>query len=130
MPNRRTILAAASCALLWAGLAAAEPAPARFDQASFDAALADGRAMLVEISAPWCPTCRAQKAVLADLLQGSRFDGLVHLDVDFDTQKDVVRALGARQQSTLIVYAGGSEIRRVVGETRPEEIEALLDAAF
>lgn len=103
---------------------------APFEQAAYDAAMADGQPMLIEISAPWCPTCRAQKAVLDELLVDPKFASLVHLDVDFDSRKDVVRALGAQMQSTLIVYSGGAEVARAVGEVRPDKIAALLDAAY
>lgn len=127
-PTRRLALALLACAALAPLSASAEAA--RFEQSAFDAALQSGAPMLVEVSAPWCPTCRAQKAVLADLLPDARYAGLVHLDVDFDSQKDVVRALDARQQSTLIVYTGGKEVGRVVGETDPEAIAALVGAAF
>ena len=37
---------------------------------------------------------------------------LTVFDIDFDTQKDAVRAFGARMQSTLIVFKGGVEVGR------------------
>jgi thiol-disulfide isomerase/thioredoxin len=131
--DRRRLLSLSAVALA-ASLApivrADVPKSAPFDAATFDAALAAGKPMLVEISASWCPTCRAQKAVFAELLQEPRFADLLILEVDFDTRKDVVRALGARRQSTLILYAGGQEVARSVGETWPDRLEALLDQAF
>lgn len=132
MRGRRMFIALA--ALAWTAVLAPThlraDAAAPFEQAAYDAALAGGQPMLVEISAPWCPTCRAQKAVLAELLIDPKFADLVHLDVDFDTNKDVVRALGAQMQSTLIVYSGGAEVGRAVGEVRPDMIAALVDAAY
>jgi hypothetical protein len=50
--------------------------------------------------------------------------------VDFDSRKDVMRALGAQRHSTLIVYAGGAEFGRSVGDTRRDGIEALLASAL
>jgi hypothetical protein len=50
--------------------------------------------------------------------------------VDFDEQKDDVRALKAQRQSTLIVYKGETEKGRSVGDTDPASIEALLDSAL
>ena len=35
-----------------------------FDCAGFDVAEAAGRAIAVDISAPWCPTCAAQKPTI------------------------------------------------------------------
>ncbi len=41
-----------------------------FTQAEFSAAQKDGKPILVDIFAPWCPTCRAQKPILEVLLGG------------------------------------------------------------
>ncbi len=47
--------------------------------------------------------------------------------VDFDSQKDVVKAFGARMQSTLITFKGSQETGRSVGDTNPSSIAVLLD---
>ena len=101
-----------------------------FTQAEFSAAQKDGKSILVDIFAPWCPTCRAQKPILEELTAKPEFKDLVVLVVDFDHQTDDVRALKAQQQSTLIVYKGAEEIARTVGETNPGNIEALLKGAL
>ena len=85
---------------------AAEVEP--FTPAAFDAAKAAGRSILVDVSAPWCPTCKAQHPILSGLEAEPRFKDLVVLAVDFDSQKDVLRSLGVRMQSTLIAFKGGS----------------------
>ena len=98
------------------------------------AALADaqkaGKSVLVEVSAPWCPTCKAQKAAFAEIDKTGRFNSIVRFEVDFDTQKDDLRTLRADRQSTLIVFKGDKEVGRVVGETKREAIEALLAKAL
>ena len=130
MLDRRSLIAILAAAPLLASPAlAAAPAARPFDKAAYDAALAAGRPMLVEITAPWCPTCRAQKQVMGKLLTEPRFADLLILEIDFDSQKQLVRAFGARMQSTLIVYSGGKEVGRSVGETDPGRIEALLASA-
>lgn len=97
-----------------------------FTPAALAEAQKSGAAVLVDIFAPWCPTCAAQNVVLDQLRSDDRFKNFVRLRVDFDNQKDAVRALGANSQSTLIVYKGEREVGRLVGETSPEAIEALL----
>ena len=55
---------------------------------------------------------------------------MVVFKVDFDSQKDALRALNAQRQSTLIVFKGEKETGRSVGDTNPGSIEALLDSAL
>src|SRR5260221_13735349 len=98
-----------------------------YDAKSFAAAQAAGRSILVEIHAPWCPTCKAQAPILGDLEKQEKFRKLIVFRVDFDSQKDAVRAFGARVQSTLITFKGSQESGRSVGDTNPSSISALLD---
>lgn len=100
---------------------------APFTEPAFKSAQADGRPILVDISATWCPTCAQQKPIIDSLAATPEFATLLILHVDFDTQKDVVRAMGARMQSTLIVFHGAALKGVSVGDTDPGSIKALLD---
>jgi thioredoxin 1 len=107
---------------------AAQPVAAQpFAQEAFEAAQTAGKPILVEVSAPWCPICRTQKPILAKLGTDPRFKDLVLFEVDFDSQKALLRRFDARQQSTLIAFKGRQEVGRSVGETQPEWIESLLE---
>ncbi len=101
-----------------------------FKAADFDKAKASGKAVLVEVTAPWCPTCKAQKPILSDLKAQPRFKDLVAYEVDFDSQKDALRLLNVQNQSTLIVFKGGKEVGRSTGETSRAAIEGLLAKAL
>jgi thiol-disulfide isomerase/thioredoxin len=100
-----------------------------FSQAGFEAAQAEGKAVVIEISASWCPTCKAQKPIIEELSSREAFKDVVVLTVDFDAQKDVVRGLGANMQSTLIAFKGKTEVDRSVGVTDPAAIEAMFGKA-
>ena len=97
-----------------------------FDQASFAAAQAKGERILVDISATWCPTCKAQKPIISSLADSPVNSDLVIFDVDFDSQKPVVRAFGAQMQSTLIAFKGKAETARSVGDTDPASLAQLI----
>ena len=97
-----------------------------YSAAGFAAAQKAGKSILVEIQAPWCPTCRAQAPILSQLESAPKYVGLVVFHVDFDSQKDAVRGFGARMQSTLIAFKGQTETGRSVGDTKPDSIAALL----
>jgi thioredoxin 1 len=127
MLNRRDLLGviALSTALSLDFVAsAADRLP--FDQAAFEAAQAAGKPILIEVSAPWCPICKAQAPILAQLKSEPRFKNLVSFNVDFDSQKDLLRKFNVQKQSTLIVFKGKQETGRSTGVTDPGAIELLL----
>ena len=130
MISRRHVLAAVS---LVAGLAIA-PAfagmRASFTPAGLEAAQKAGKSILVEVHAPWCPVCKSQTSVLSKLEADPRFANLAVFRVDFDSQKDALKALGVQKQSTLIVYKGASEKGRSTGATDPMSIEELLEKSL
>ena len=105
---------------------AAGNAPQPYTQAAFDAAQAAGKPILVDTYATWCDVCARQMPILDKLREEPRYKDLVTFKVNFDTQKDVMRKLNARVQSTLICYRGTREVGRSVGETQPEWIDDLV----
>jgi len=131
MISGRSLLLAivASVALLGAlPASAAEWKP--FDAAAFAQAQKDGKPILVDIFAAWCPVCRAQNPILTQLTREPKFDDMVVFKIDFDDQKDAVRAVKATSQSTLIVYKGETEKQRSVGDINAASIGAMLDQAL
>jgi thiol-disulfide isomerase/thioredoxin len=111
-------------------LVAAAPAlakePVTWDEAAFEAAKAAGKPILLEIHAVWCPTCKAQAPILGELTSESKYADLKVFKIDFDTQKDLLKKLNVRTQSTLIVYKTGAEVGRSVGDTNRDSIAELL----
>ena len=101
-----------------------------FTAEAFAAAQKDGKPILVDISAPWCPVCRAQKPILEELTLDPKFRDMMVFVIDFDTQKDDVRALKATSQSTLIAFKGDKETARSAGDTSMQSIEILMKSAL
>jgi thiol-disulfide isomerase/thioredoxin len=128
--NRRAFLQVATFAATIAFQPGARAAHAGFDQRAFDAAQADGKPILVHVTAPWCPTCKAQAPILSRLESEMRFKDMVTFNIDFDTQKDLLRKFGVRTQSTIIVFKGRQEAGRSTGVTDPAAIEQLLAKAI
>lgn len=133
MIRRRTFAFAALGAVLFAGPLlsiawAATAAP--FSSEAFQKAQAAGKPILIEIHASWCPTCKAQAPILAELTAQPKFKDMAVFRVDFDSQKADVKHFRAQMQSTLIVFKGANEVGRSVGETRRDPIAALLDKSL
>lgn len=129
MISRRAV-AALSLAVLAAASLPTMAASTKYTPDALAAAQKSGKPVLVEVSAPWCPTCKAQKAVFAELDKVEKYKAFQKIEVDFDSQKDALKALSAKMQSTLIVFKGDKEVGRLVGETKREAIEALLSKAL
>jgi thioredoxin 1 len=131
MTRRHGLTAAlAMIVALWCAPFAFAATTGPFDQAAFTAAQDAGKPILVHVTAPWCPTCKAQAPILSRLQGEPRFDQLVVFNIDFDSQKDLLRKFKVTMQSTLIVFKGKQETGRSTGVTDPGSIEALLTKAL
>jgi thioredoxin-like negative regulator of GroEL len=126
MFTRRSLIAAAILVATVASPALAS-GPQAYNPKAFAEAQKSGKPILIAVHASWCPTCHAQSPILNDLASAPKFKNLVYFIVDYDRQKDVVRQLGVRTQSTLIAFKGEREQARSAGDTNKASIAALLD---
>jgi thioredoxin 1 len=127
MHSRRSVLFATVAAVSALAAPAFAAETKTFDPESFAAAEQAGKPILVAIHASWCPTCKAQKPIISELMAEPKFKNLVYFVVDFDSQKEAVKYFGARMQSTLITFKGATETGRSVGDTEASSIAALLN---
>lgn len=88
-----------------------------------------GKPVVVIFHADWCPTCKVQQQTLETLKKESGLD-LTVLVADYDKEKDLRRAHKVRSQSTLVAFKGDKETGRIVGDTAPDKIRALLKTAL
>ena len=124
----RTAAAAAACAVALSQSAIAfDTKP--YDASAFKVAQDAGKPILIDVFAPWCPTCKAQHKVLESLKDKPDYAALAVFQVDFDTQTDALKAFKVNQQSTLIAFKGANETGRSIGATKPDVIEALIASA-
>lgn len=131
MLNRRHLLAGLSLTLvLISGVPAGAMERKPFDAKAFAAERAAGRPILIEVSAVWCPICKVQKPILSNLATKAKFKEVTLFEIDFDTQKDLLRTFKVQKQSTLIAFKGTQEVARSTGDTNATSIEALLDKSI
>jgi thiol-disulfide isomerase/thioredoxin len=128
--HRRSLFAAAFAlaAIAFSPASAQERWP--FEMKSFQQAQAQGKPILIEVFAPWCPTCRQQNPIIAELSKKPEFKNLEIFTLDFDNQKDALKALRVSRQSTLITFKGATETGRAVAITDRKAIEDLMRLAL
>lgn len=101
-----------------------------FEQSNFDQLLKQTKPVVLHIHADWCPTCKAQQAVLDELMTMPEFKDLPVLRANFDKETKLLRTYKVRNQSTFIVFKKGKEVARSTGETDKTRIAELLKKAL
>lgn len=131
--NRRTFLAStAAVTLLPLALHATEPL--LYTPGSAEAAMDEGKIVLLDFWASWCSTCAAQERVLAALKAGNPTyeEKIVFYKVDWDlyAKDSLAKDLRIPRRSTLVLLKGREELGRIVAGTSKADIQALLDLAL
>ncbi len=81
--------------------------------------------ILVDFTAAWCPPCRMIAPHL-EALDADR-DDLTVVQVDVDTEQGVAARYGILSMPTLVLFAGGRELGRIVGAQPRRRLEMQLD---
>jgi thioredoxin 1 len=135
--NRMTRLASSLAAASVLGLAGASYAgqiadpmkasndPKPFTREAFDAAAAEGKTILVDFHAPWCPICRAQEPKVKSRLNGD-FKHVVAFKVDYDSNVPLRKEMNVAKQSTLILFQGSKELARLSYTSEDKAIDELF----
>jgi len=97
-----------------------------YTQAGFDQLASEGKPVVLAIHANWCPTCKAQKPIIDDLMGQAAYRDVTTLTIDFDAEKPLLKKYRVSVQSTLIGFKGRREVARSVGDTTRAGIETLV----
>ena len=97
-----------------------------FDQAAFAAAQAQGRPILLDVHAWWCPVCASQNHTIKQTVMSRAYDKLIIFRINYDKQKPIWQSFGVRKQATLIGFRGRQEVGRIQYMTNKDKINALL----
>ena len=83
------------------------------------------RATLVQFSSAFCQPCRATRVVLADV--AAMVPGVVHVEVDAESNLDMVRRLDVTRTPTVLVLDAAGQVRaRATGTPRRADVIAAV----
>lgn len=86
------------------------------------------RATLLQFSSAFCAPCRATKRVLGEVAELT--PGVAHVEVDAESNLDLVRRLSILKTPTTLVLDGhGREVLRAAGQPRKAEVLSALGEA-
>lgn len=74
--------------------------------------------------------CKKQQPIVDRLSKDPQFANVTVFTIDFDSGKEHLRRLKVNQQGTLIAFTGKTEKRRSVGETDPDALRKVFEAAL
>jgi hypothetical protein len=63
-------------------------------------------------------------------MKDPEFKNVTFYQLEFDTQKDLLKTLKVRSQSTIIVFKGGKEVARATGDTKEAALSKLAKQAI
>ena len=98
-----------------------------FSQAEYDRALKQGKTLVVDFHADWCPTCKTQAPLLNEIVNMPGYENVVALKANYDTEKDLKKSLKVSKQSTIVVFKAGQEVARQAGQTDKAALKKLID---
>jgi thiol-disulfide isomerase/thioredoxin len=89
-----------------------------------------GKSAVISVHADWCPTCKSQDKILINFIKDPAYKNVTFYQLEFDTQKDLLKTLKTNTQSTIIVFKGGKEVARATGDTKEEALSKLTKQAI
>ena len=98
-----------------------------FDASALAVAQAEGRPVLLDVSAWWCPVCASQNSTIKQTVGAAAYTKLIIFHIDYDRQEAVWKGYGVVKQATLIGFKGKREVGRLEFVTDKSQIKSLLD---
>jgi thiol:disulfide interchange protein len=89
-------------------------------------AQAAGKPVAVHFHAEWCSTCKAQERAFREIRNDPELKDITLMVADYDTERDLKKAMNVRSQSVIVVFKGTRETARLGGDTKPARIKAAL----
>jgi thioredoxin 1 len=101
-----------------------------FTQAEFDKAVTNGKSVVVEFHADWCPTCKQQAPIVKEIAADPAYKNFVFLTADYDKEVELKKKHKVTKQSTFVVFKGGKEVARSTGQTAKADIAGTFAKAM
>ena len=95
-----------------------------FSTEIFEQAKASGKTVVVNSYEIWCGTCSEQTKILNQAEK--EFKNIIFLSYEQSKNKDIAQLLGVKFWTTIVVYKGGNEFSRIVGQTNKETIYSAI----
>lgn len=104
-----------------------------FSPDAVKAELAAGKTVLLDFTASWCPSCRAQgRTIKALRAENPAYDkAITFMDVDWDTygKSALAKTYGVRSRGSLVILRGDKVLVKTDTHSTKDALRAMLDKA-
>ncbi len=97
-----------------------------YDAEKFEARMARGEPILIEIYASWCPTCLLQHRAFETLNEEGRTPTIRAIRVDFDRDEEFRKSLGINYTGALLLFNNGKRVTEVAGLITADQLADFL----
>lgn len=94
------------------------------DTEACQAAIGNGKFVLVDFWATWCGPCRSLKPVVAEL--ATRHPALTVLEVDIEANGDLADEFAVQSVPSLLLFKAGACVDRRIGKVPFVELERMV----
>ena len=91
----------------------------------FEKAKASGKTVVVNSYEVWCGTCGVQTKILNQAEK--KFKEIIFLSYEQSKNEDIAKKLNIDFWTTIVVYKGGKEIYRIIGQTDKKTIYSAIE---
>ena len=96
-----------------------------FSTKIFEKAKPDGRTIVVNSYEKWCGTCGVQTKILNQAKK--KFKEIIFLSYEQSKNEDIAKKLNIDFWTTIVVYKGGKEVTRIIGQTDKKTIYSAIE---
>ena len=96
-----------------------------FSTEIFEKAKTDGRTIVINSYEKWCGTCGVQTKILDQAEK--EFKDIIFLSYEQSKNEDIAKKLNIDFWTTIVVYKGGKEVTRIIGQTDKKTIYSAIE---
>jgi thioredoxin 1 len=93
-------------------------------QASLNELIDEHEVVLADFYADWCGPCQALEPIVETVAKETE---ATVAKVDVDANQQLATAYGVRGVPTLVLFAGGEQVEKIVGLTGEDQLRSLIE---
>ncbi|MEI6817680.1 MAG: thioredoxin domain-containing protein [Bacteroidota bacterium] len=105
---------------------ATSPTGIGIKESDYEALIKNGKLVLVDVYAVWCPPCK-EMAPIVEQLSNELKDKLQVQKINFDTNKPLAKSLRVESFPTFIMYKNGKQVWRSEGKMDKAALRLVID---